>query len=147
MPNVFIARQDKDPAKLMSLSAEKNWEGLMYRDGDASYAYKRTKSLLKIKQFEDIELKLLDMVEGTGKYENNLGSFIVSYEDSTVNVGSGFTDELREEYWKNKDKYIGKYVKIKYFEKTTDNTGKPSLRFPTFLTFRNTDTNEEFLKM
>ena len=147
MPNVFIARQDKDPSKLMKLCEEKDWEGLMYRDADSPYEYKRTNKLLKMKKFEDTELKLISMEEGTGKYEGKLGAFIVEYEGSTVNVGSGFADELREEYWNNKDKYIGQYCKVKYFEKTVDQNGKPSLRFPTFLSFRNIETKEEFMKL
>jgi DNA ligase-1 len=143
--NIFIARQDEDMSKLSELCNKNNWEGLMYRNGDSPYEYKRTKNLLKIKKMEDIELKLVAMEEGTGRHEGRLGAFVVEYEGSTVNIGSGFSDEQRQEYWDNKDKYIGEYVKTQYFEKTTNQEGKPSLRFPVFVTFRNMETQEEFL--
>lgn len=144
-PNIFIARQDEDMTKLSELTRLNNWEGLMYRNALAPYEYKRSKNLLKIKKMEDIELKLLDMEEGTGRHEGRLGAFIVEYKDSFVKIGSGFSDEQRTEYWNNKDKYIGEYVKTQYFEKTTNQEGKPSLRFPVFVSFRNLETKEEFL--
>ena len=59
--NIFIARQDEDMSKLSELCNKNNWEGLMYRNGDSPYEYKRTKNLLKIKKMEDIELKLVAM--------------------------------------------------------------------------------------
>ena len=144
-PNIFIARQDEDMTTMMELYKANNWEGLMYRNAYASYEFKRTRNLQKIKKMDDIELKLVDMEEGTGRHAGRLGAFIVEYEGNTVNVGSGFTDEQREEYWTNKHKYIGEYVKVQYFEKTTNNEGKPSLRFPVYMCFRNIHTKEEFL--
>ena len=148
LPNILLINQvqEAEVETLKLACKENNWEGLMYRDGNASYEYKRTKSLLKIKEMQDIELKLVNMEEGTGKFQNTLGAFVVEYENNLVKIGSGFTDEQRAEYWNNKDKYIGNYVKIQYFEKTTNQDGGLSLRFPVFLCFRNIENNEEFLK-
>lgn len=145
--NIYIARQDSDASELIKLCKQNNWEGLMYRDADSCYEYKRSNKLLKIKQMQDIELKLIDMEEGTGKHEGRLGAFIVEYDNTTVRIGSGFSDELRSEYWYNKDKYIGQMVKVQYFEKTVAADGTPSLRFPVFLSFRDINTTEEFLKL
>lgn len=144
VPNVFIARQDVDPTELIRLRTDNRWEGLMYRNADACYEYKRTSNLLKIKSMKDMELQLVQMEEGTGKYAGKLGAFILRYKDSFVRMGSGFTDEQRIEYWNNKNKYIGLTVKVQYFEETQSQDGKPSLRFPVFLCFRDLDTNEEF---
>ena len=147
LPNVLVIKQlkEEESAELKKECKKLKWEGLMYRDGDAPYEFKRTKSLLKIKEMKDIELKLIDMEEGTGKYQGKLGAFVLEYENSTVRVGSGFSDELRSEYWSNKEKYIGNYVKTQYFEETKNSDGVPSLRFPVFLCFRDLETNEEFL--
>lgn len=145
--NVYIARQDKDKSKLAQLCTENNWEGLMLRDGNSPYEYKRTNKLLKIKSMEDMELKLVGMEEGTGKHEGRLGAFICEYQNNVVKVGSGFSDELRDEYWNNQDKYIGKMVKVQYFEKTINQDGQPSLRFPVFISFRNLETMEEFMRI
>lgn len=144
-PHVYIARQDKDPSILMRLRKENNWEGLMYRNADVSYEYKRTNNLLKIKEMQDLEVKLVDMEIGTGKHEGRLGAFIADYRGNELKIGSGFTDEQREKYWNNKDEYIGKYVKVQYFEKTKNQDGTDSLRFPVFLCFRDPVTMEEYI--
>ena len=147
LPNILLIKQVKEENadELKSACVNLGWEGLMYRDGDAPYEFKRTKSLLKIKKMQDVELKLLGMEKGTDKHAGRLGAFVVQYEDSIVKIGSGFSDELRDEYWQNRDKYIGEMVKVQYFEKTINQEGKPSLRFPVFLSFRNPVTQEEFL--
>ena len=146
-PNVFIARQDEDNSKLMPLCIQNNWEGLMVRNADCPYEYKRTTNLLKIKEMHDMELQLIDMEPGTGKHEGRLGAFWVDYNGYRVQVGSGFTEEQREEYWNNKEKYIGQMVKVQYFEKTINQDGNESLRFPVFKAFRNMETMEEFTKL
>ena len=145
--NIFIAKQEPEMTRLAELCKQRNWEGLMYRNGESSYAYKRTNNLLKIKQMKDLELKLIDMQEGTGRHEGRLGAFIVEYEGNTVRIGSGFSDYQRTLYWNNRHTYIGNFVKVQYFEATTNQEGKPSLRFPVFLCFRNTETGEEFLEL
>lgn len=148
--NILIIRQVSDPEDINNLQSkckQFNWEGLMYRNGDTSYEYKRTKNLLKIKEMKDTELKLVRVESGTGKYHDFLGAFYVEYKDNLVKVGSGFTEEQRKEYWINAGKYLDKYVKVKYFEESCDKEGKPSLRFPVFMCFRDQETGEEFFKI
>lgn len=150
LDSVYIARQDKDKEKLAKLCSQNNWEGLMYRDGDAPYEYKRTKSLLKIKRMQDLELRLVDMEEGTGRHEGRLGALNIFFKDSFVGVGSGFTDEDRDIIWANSKIFLSKKfiedfsVKVQYFEETVDAKGNSSLRFPVFLCFRHNETKEEF---
>ena len=150
IPNVLIARQEHDPYIFQYEKANKKWEGLMYRDGDACYQFKRTKSLLKIKDMQDGEFKICAMLEGNGKNLNKLGALLIHYENGFVGVGSGFKDEDRELLWNNKEIFLSKKfvedfsVKVQYFEETTDADGNPSLRFPVFLCFRHDETKEEF---
>lgn len=150
IPNVLIARQEHDPYIFQYEKANKKWEGLMYRDGDACYQFKRTKSLLKIKDMQDGEFKIGAMLEGTGKNEGKLGALLVQFKDGFVGVGSGFKDDDRKILWDNKKIFLSKKfvedfsVKVQYFEETTDADGNPSLRFPVFLCFRHDETKEEF---
>ncbi|MBP5597573.1 MAG: hypothetical protein J6Y02_19535 [Pseudobutyrivibrio sp.] len=143
-PHIFVARQHTNPEKLRNYKDFDKWEGLMVRDGDESYQFKRTGSLRKIKKFKDIELPIADIIEGTGKYEGTLGSIVVSYRNNLVSVGSGFTDEQRDRIWNNWDDYKNMYLKVKYFEESANDNGEYSLRFPTFLAFRDIITKEEF---
>lgn len=142
-PHIFLAKQHNNPEILSDYKDFDKWEGLMVRDGDKPYQFKRTGSLRKIKKFKDIELPIADIIEGTGKYEGTLGSIVVSYRNNLVYVGSGFTDEQRARIWEHWDDYKSMYLKVKYFEESTNDKGEYSLRFPTFIAFRNIETMEE----
>lgn len=150
IPNVLIARQEHDPHIFQYEKVHKKWEGLMYRDGDACYQFKRTKSLLKIKDMQDGEFKIHSISEGTGKNKGKLGALNIKFKGNIVGVGSGFKDEDREIIWSNSkmflnEKFVEDFsVKVQYFEETTDADGNPSLRFPVFLCFRHNETKEEF---
>lgn len=149
LPNVLLLKQVEE-AGLDELQANRfkyNYEGIMIRNAEASYEYKRSGNIRKIKEMQDTEVKLIGMEPGTGKFYNTLGAFIADYNGFELKIGSGFSDEQRHEYWTNRDKYIGQFVKVKYFEKTTNQQGGESLRFPIFLCFRNPETMEEFLTL
>ena len=84
-----------------------------------------------------IDLKVVGFQEGTNKYAGTLGALVCEYKYSTVDVGSGFSDALRDEIWANKDAWLGKIITVKYFEETYNSaTGLPSLRFPVFIRVR-----------
>jgi DNA ligase-1 len=74
-----------------------------------------------------------------------LGAILVRYKDGNiVKVGSGFTDWLREEIWKNQRKYLDDICEIQYFEETTNQDGGISLRFPIFKDFRTDKLEADF---
>lgn len=114
-------------------------EGLMLSK-DACYQCKRNSNLIKIKSFKHSDLRIVDVLEGDGKYAGVLGSIVVDYKGNTVNVGSGFTDEQRKEYWKIKDELIGRIAQVKYKEVSKNkDTGLESLQFPVFEMLREKD--------
>ena len=88
---------------------------------------------MKLKAFHDVDLPIEQLLEGTGKHSGKLGSVVVKYNGVNVQVGSGFSDELREDVWADKDRFIGRIIEVRYQEETPDG----SLRFPTFVCFRN----------
>ena len=112
---------------------EQGYEGAMIKDPDAPYCFGRSWSVMKFKAFFDADVLITGMKEGTGKHSGKLGSFVVDYKGVEVRVGSGLTDELREHLWQQKDKHIGRIIEVRYQEETPDG----SLRFPTFVCFRN----------
>lgn len=114
-----------------------NQEGLMLNYLDKYYEYKRSKSILKVKKFSDCDVRVLDIIEGTGKNVGKLGSITIQFEHEgelyTCNVGSGFSDEERVKYFKNKELLLNKIVTIGYFEISKNkNDDKLSMRFPTW---------------
>lgn len=110
-------------------------EGVMVNRNDV-YECKRTKSLLKVKEFNDADLEIVDYQEGRGENVGKLGAFVVKYKNNIVNVGSGYSKEQREEFWKIRDELIGRVIKVKYFEESENSNGLLSLRFPVFIELR-----------
>ena len=112
-------------------------EGLVIDLADASYVRAKGTSMFKLKPEISGDFKVIDVVEGKGKDAGRLGAFIIEYKNNTVNVGSGLTDEIREEVWANPDFYIGKLIEVTYFGETQDEkTGLLSIRLPRFKRFR-----------
>jgi DNA ligase-1 len=118
------------------------FEGIMIKDPNAVYECKRSASWLKMKPFIEVSLTVTAVEEGTGKNVGKLGALICEGEDDGkiihVNVGSGFTDEQRAEYWADKDTMLGQIVEVRADAATRSQDSEDiySLRFPRFLRFR-----------
>lgn len=116
------------------------YEGIMIKDPEAPYEVKRSVAWLKLKPFIEVSLEVTHVEEGTGKHEGRLGALICSGKDDgkdiTVNVGSGFSDDLRTSIWASRDNVIGQIVEVRADAITQNQDGTYSLRFPRFLRFR-----------
>ena len=109
------------------------YEGAMIKFLDAPYKFGRGHEVMKLKAFHDVDLPVVGLLEGTGKHAGKLGSFQVVYQGVEVQVGSGLTDDLREAIWSDQENFLGRIIEVRYQEVTPDG----SLRFPTFVCFRN----------
>ena len=122
-------------------------EGIMIKDVDAKYETKRSVSWLKQKPFIEVSLTVVALEEGTGRNVAKLGALVCEGEDDgktiKVNVGSGFTDSDRDEYWAGKDTVLGQVVEVRADAVTQNQDGTYSLRFPRFLRFRGFKAGEK----
>jgi DNA ligase-1 len=113
----------------------KGYEGTIIRLDLGPYENKRSKQLLKYKDFIDEEFKIIGAEEGTGGRTGTIGYFIMQHDKNPnqtfkSNVKGDF-DYLKD-LWKNHKKYIGKSATVKYFQRTpkqADGTGDVP-RFP-----------------
>lgn len=118
--------------KWLDYAVNSGWEGLMLNK-DTTYKCKRTTDLIKIKRFYSMDLPIIEVIEGEGRLKETLGSLVVKYKNNTVNVGSGFDDETRKQFWNMKEYLIGRVIEVKYKEISNDKkTGLESLQFPIF---------------
>ena len=128
---------------------DEGYEGLMIKPVSEGYKCKRSHAWLKIKPFIEVTLKVVELEEGTRKNEGLLGALVVEGEDDgkffRLNVGSGLTDENREQIWENQDKVIGQLVEIRADAATQSQDADDvwSLRFPRFKTFRGFELGEK----
>jgi DNA ligase 1 len=128
---------------------EEGFEGIMIKDPNSFYECKRTTSWMKSKPFIEVSLTVTAVEEGTGRNKDKLGALVVEGTDDgkhiVVNVGSGFSDEQRSEFWEAKDTLIGQVVEVRADAATRsqDSEVTYSLRFPRFLRFRGFSKGEK----
>lgn len=108
------------------------WEGLMIKDANAPYMWKRTKALLKMKLMDTIDLTVTDVYEGIGKYTGMLGGVYVNYKGKPLGVGSGFNEQQRRDFWDNPNEILGKTIEIAYQAISHNKLGEESVSFPVF---------------
>jgi DNA ligase-1 len=123
------------------------YEGIMIKDPEAGYECKRSVAWLKLKPFIEVSLEVVDVEEGTGKNIGRLGAFVCEGIDDgkaiRVNVGSGFTDDNRIEYWSSRNTIPGNIVEVRADAVTQNQDGSYSLRFPRFKGFRGFEVGEK----
>lgn len=118
---------------------DNGWEGLIARK-DVPYEGKRSRNLLKYKNFSDAEYVVKDvvldgnatiLVGGKTQRIKCVQSLVIEHKGYIVNVGSGLTQQQRIEFAEHPEHIIGKTITVQYFSETTDKDGNLSLRFPT----------------
>lgn len=107
-------------------------EGQMINVHDAIYNHCRTDKLLKRKEFQDAEFKILDIVEGKGNRE---GCAILVLECGSTSFDCSVKGSLEytKEIYQNKEQYIGKSATVKFQNYTPENIP----RFPVCVALRN----------
>ena len=121
---------------------DSGFEGIMIKDPSAKYECKRSTAWLKQKPFIEVSLAVSAVEEGTGKNVGRLGAFICEGTDDAkqirVNVGSGFTDDQRNEFWSARETILDQIVEIRAdaITRSQDSEDVYSLRFPRFIRFR-----------
>lgn len=107
---------------------DKGSEGIIVKDPNAPFENKRVKHQIKFKQDLDIDLKVVEEKEGTGKYQGMLGAIRCETADGKLSVwvGTGFKDLEREE------SYLDRVVTVGYNTVIQDFQGDYSLFLPKF---------------
>lgn len=119
-------------------------EGLILKNLKSVYQWDRTIDWCKVKRFYDVDCRVIGFYNGRPKsrLEKTLGGItVMGYDEHgtkvVTNVGSGFSDALREEIWNNQAEWLGRTVVIKYQEiSKAKNKEDASLRFPTYERWR-----------
>jgi len=135
------------------------YEGLILRDPASFYKQGRSTVnegiLLKVKQFLDAEAVVIGFAErmrndneaviselGRTKRSSHqagksgrgdLGALVLRSDTGVeFNIGTGFDDAERDHVWQNRDRYLGKFAKYKFFPVGV----KEAPRHPVFLGWR-----------
>ena len=114
---------------------EQGYEGVMLRVGDCTYKQGyRSRELLKVKAWQDAEFKVVDIVPGKGKMEDQAILVCETEQGVRFQAKPKGRDELRREYLARKEEFIGRYATVSFFEWTQSDPPVP--RFPVALKIR-----------
>jgi ATP-dependent DNA ligase len=127
-------RGEGELVAMLSEYEKRGYEGLIARTHDATYNLgHRSRGLLKLKNFQDAEFKVIGFTESSG---NDKGCVVWECE---TDVGKTFTvrpvgtREQRKEWFQSGDEYIGKMLTVKFQAWTKDRLPQ----FPVGVAFRN----------
>lgn len=122
LPTTLVKNQEELDAKYAEY-LEDGQEGQIIRL-DGPYEHKRSKFLLKRKEFLDEEFEILDITEGRGNRSGMFGrAQCVTKEGIEFEANARGNAEYYTELLKNKQKYIGQMATVRYQNLTPD--GKP----------------------
>jgi len=128
-------------------SVEQGYEGIMIKNLDAPYECKRSDHWMKWKPTITVDLTIVGFEEGTGRNEGRLGAIIYEGVDNErnirVNVGTGYSDNDRDEFWAARDQLLGVIGEIQADAVTQNQDGSYSLRFPRHVRFRGFEAGEK----
>jgi len=113
---------------------DQKYEGAMLRNSDGLYVNKRSSDLIKVKEMQDAEFKIVGAEEGRGKLQGHVGAFVCvtdSGQDFKVKM-SGDTAKLKE-YFEKPSLWAGKYLTVQFQDLTGANKVP---RFPVGLRIR-----------
>lgn len=145
LPTLYVGNDTKVVSTLLGRVTQMGGEGIMLNRIDRCYEHKRSDALLKYKQVQFMDMKVIDMYDGTGKYEGWIGGLncVIMTDDGkfiTCDVGSGLSDRQRMEWKVEPSRILGKIVQIGYHELTQSEenigTNNYSLRFPRLIKVR-----------
>ena len=140
---VFVHGQTvNDDASLIAFykkCLDEGYEGIMVKDLNSPYVFKRSKNVKKMKPISTYEGVVV------GSYTGNIGSkreglwsgFEVKLSNGVITrVGGGFTDKLKAEIELDSDSWLGRVVEVEGQPDPSTNDGLTKdgkIRFPVFI--------------
>jgi len=122
------------PQEFEQFCVDQGYEGAILRDPEGLYEWGfRSKSLLKLKSFQDSEFTVISVGEGRGKMEGRAVFRCKNdINDLEFDVAPKATMAQRKAYFDNASDFIGKPYTVRWFDRTND--GLP--RFPVGIAFQ-----------
>jgi DNA ligase-1 len=117
----YQVHEKEDIERYHTQFLEEGYEGSIIRIDLANYENKRSKQLLKKKDFFDGEFEIVNVEEGKGNRSGTAGNVILKLKDGrTFGAGIKGTRDFVREVLLHKNSLIGKTATIKYFQETPD---------------------------
>jgi DNA ligase-1 len=93
------------------------YEGAVIKPYDYEYKGIRSYDWMKMKPKDNMDVVVTDIYEGEGKYKGQMGGATVDFNGGN-DIGGGWSDKQRKEYWENPSLIVGKCIEVSYMEFT-----------------------------
>ena len=120
VPSVEMVSTDKvftleEAYEIYSKYTAEGLEGAVLKTPDFIWKDGTSKDCVKMKVEFEIDLQITGVVEGTGKASGMMGALQLSSSCGKLvtDVGTGFDDKTRKEFWAGKDELVGMIVAVK----------------------------------
>ncbi|MDO8610096.1 MAG: hypothetical protein Q7R95_06080 [bacterium] len=119
-----LANSLEDVEKALKETKENQWEGIMVKLLNGKYSHKRSKEILKLKNWSDEEFEILGFEEGEGNWQNCCKGVICKLNKLATNGKTTFTSNIRgtqEELanlWKTQKEHLNKFCTVDFQEKS-----------------------------
>lgn len=141
VPSFIVENYDELMFQYKSFLSE-GYEGLIARKIDGRYVRKRSTDIMKFKPRKTDHYEIVGFKEELDKHgvpKGSLGAFICQTDGVEFSVGSGFTRQQRNDFWKTRDSFIGRFLQINY-----QHTMKNAPRFGIFVRVLDENPEEAF---
>lgn len=102
------------------VALDEGHEGLILKSPSSVYEGKRSRNWVKIKERDNLDVEILEIVEGEGRFEGMLGAVVCELNGHKFNVGTGWKESERIVYWKNPNEILGKTLEMSYWKLSPD---------------------------
>ena len=115
--HVVTTMRVQNEAEMLALFKQfrsEGYEGLMIRNLESPYQFKRSYHLQKVKEFQDAEFKIVDVVEGQGRMAGHAIFVCVTAEGKEFRAKMKGSMERLRHYFLEHQALLGKYVTVAY---------------------------------
>lgn len=123
---MYRARTEESMLELYNYYVQQGYEGIVVRQlAEANphdqkflercvYRSGKSNNIIKVKKFDDREFQIVDITEGKGKFKGKAIFICATGTGSTFNVVAMGNAQQREEWFQQREKYIGSLLKVRY---------------------------------
>lgn len=120
-----LVENEEEVMALHQQWVDDGYEGAIVRTNDKGYEPKRSKSLIKVKSFQDAEFNIVDVIEGTPRIKDGETLNVAIYvcetdEGKRFNVTAPGTMYEKHSAWQERLSAIGRALTVKFFNLTND---------------------------
>ena len=143
IPFVYLGNSRERAIECLNIEKENGEEGLVLRYASSVYQKKRSDDFVKLKPRITLDLRVIRLTPHS-KHKNEIGAAVVLYKGNEVKVGTGFSKEERERFFKHPELIVNKSIEVEVLEESQNKSGCYSLRHPAFNRIREDKEEESY---